>query len=315
VATTDAGHGTPPDEPPHPADPTEPTAKPEPAKKTSRAGRNLPAAIAVGVGTGGLVIATLLLIPRFWVVLCSGAVLVASHEVVRRLREAGYLIPVIPLLIGGQVTVWLTWWHHAVGALAGFGGTVVVCMIWRLFMQDKDNGAQPDPGGAPPPPTYLRDASATIFLAAWVPLFGSFAAMLIYPTDGAARVFCLMIAVVCSDVGGYTVGVLFGKHPMVPTISPKKSWEGFTGSLVCGITATILTGHFLAHRPWWVGALLGLLLVLTCTLGDLVESQVKRDLGIKDMGRLLPGHGGLMDRLDGVLPSAVAAWTVFTLLP
>ena len=308
MATTDAGTGTPPEEPAHGANQT----APEPAKKTPRAGRNLPAAIGVGLATGGLVIATLLFIPHFWVALCSGAILVASHEVVRRLREAGYVIPLIPLLIGGQVTVWLTWWHHAVGALAGFGGMVVVCMIWRLLIHDN---SKQDPAGSAPSPTYLRDASATIFLAAWVPLFASFAAMLIYPKDGPARVFCLMITVVCSDVGGYTVGVLFGKHPMVPTISPKKSWEGLAGSLVCGITATILTATFLAHRPPWVGALLGLVLVLTCTLGDLVESQVKRDLGIKDMGRLLPGHGGLMDRLDGVLPSAVAAWTVFTLLP
>jgi len=314
VATTDAGTGSPPDEPAHGGE----RAPAEPAKKTSRAGRNLPAAIAVGAATGGLVIATLLLKPHFWVVLCAGAIAVASHEVVRRLREAGYLIPVIPLLIGGQVTVGLAWWRHSAGALAGFGGMVVVCMIWRLFMQDKHDRAAESPSSTPSTlskPTYLRDASATIFLAAWVPLFASFAAMLVYQKDGAARVFCLMIAVVCSDVGGYTVGVLFGKHPMVPTISPKKSWEGFAGSLVCGITATILTAHFLAHQPLWVGALLGLLLVLTCTLGDLVESQVKRDLGIKDMGRLLPGHGGLMDRLDGVLPSAVAAWTVFTLLP
>jgi phosphatidate cytidylyltransferase len=307
VATTDAGTGSPPDEPA----PGAKQAAPEPGKKSSRAGRNLPAAILVGLATGGLVVATLVWAPRFWVVLCSGAALLASHEVIRRLRENGYLIPVIPLLVGGQVTIWLTPWHHAVGALAGFGGMVVVCLIWRLFMQD--NRTQDATGS--PPSNYLRDASATIFLAAWVPLFVSFGVLLIYPHDGSARVFCLMIAVVCSDVGGYAVGVLFGKHPMVPKISPKKSWEGFAGSLVCGITATILTVHFLAHRELWVGALLGLLLVLTCTLGDLVESQVKRDLGIKDMGRLLPGHGGLMDRLDGVLPSAVATWTVFTLLP
>ncbi len=111
------------------------------------------------------------------------------------------------------------------------------------------------------------------------------------------------------------VGVLFGKHPMVPTISPKKSWEGFAGSLVCGITATIITATFLVGKTPWIGALLGVLFVLTTALGDLVESQVKRDLGIKDMGRLLPGHGGLMDRLDGILPSAVAAWIVLTLLP
>ena len=232
---------------------------------------------------------------------------------VRRLREAGYVIPVIPLLIGGQVTVWLTWPYDAAGALAGFGATVVVCMFWRLFMQD--NSRQPRSfRRSAAPSNYLRDASATVFLAAWVPLFASFAALLVYPKEGAGRVFCLMITVVASDVGGYAVGVLFGKHPMVPTISPKKSWEGFAGSLVFGITAAILTATFLAGKPPWIGALLGVVLVLTCTLGDLVESQVKRDLGIKDMGRLLPGHGGLMDRLDGVLPSAVAAWTVLTLV-
>ena len=312
VAAFDAGAGTPPDEPargaktPYPKEPAQP-----PAKKTSRAGRDLPAAIAVGMGIGGVLIATLLFAPRLWVFHCAWASLVASHEVVRRLREAGYLIPVIPLLIGGQVTVWLTWPFHAAGALAGFGATVVVCMIWRLFMQDNRRHE----GGAESSTNYLRDASATIFLGAWVPLFASFAALLVYPKDGAGRVFCLMITVVASDVGGYAVGVLFGKHPMVPAISPKKSWEGLAGSLVCGITAAILTATFLAGKPPWIGALLGLVLVLTCTLGDLVESQVNRDLGIKDMGRLLPGHGGLMDRLDGVLPSAVAAWIVLTLVP
>ncbi|WP_414738728.1 phosphatidate cytidylyltransferase [Mycobacterium haemophilum] len=289
----------------------------QPAKKTSRAGRNLPAAIAVGLSIGGALVATLVFAPRIWVVLCAGAIFVASHEVVRRLREAGYVIPVIPLLIGGQLTVWLTWPYRAAGALAGFGATVVVCMIWRLFLRDdsRRHESQEALAGPPPASNYLRDASATVFLAAWVPLFASFAALLVYPKDGAGRVFCLMIAVVASDVGGYTVGVLFGKHPMVPRISPNKSWEGFVGSLVCGITATVLTATFLAGKMPWVGAVLGFVLVLTCTLGDLVESQVKRDLGIKDMGRLLPGHGGLMDRLDGVLPSAVAAWTMLTLLP
>jgi len=306
VATT--GAGTPPDEPARAPKKT----MQEPLKKTSRAGRDLRAAIAVGVSIGSVLILTLVFAPRYWVLLCAGAILVASHEVVRRLREAGYVIPVIPLLIGGQVTVWLTWPFHAAGALAGFGGTVVVCMVWRLFMQD--NSKRPEPFAGSPSANYLRDASATVFLAAWVPLFASFAALLVYPKDGAGRVFCLMITVVASDVGGYAVGVLLGKHPMVPAISPKKSWEGFAGSLVCGITAAILTATFLAGKPPWIGAVLGVVLVLTCTLGDLVESQIKRDLGIKDMGRLLPGHGGLMDRLDGVLPSAVAAWIVLTLV-
>ncbi len=300
VATSDAGAGTPPDQP----------LRSQKTAKKSRAGRDLPAAIAVGAAIGGLLIATLVFAPRFWVLIVAIAIFIASHEVVRRLREGGYIIPVIPLLAGGQLTVWLTWPFHAAGALAGFGAMVVVCMIWRLFMQDASR--RDDAGGSSS--NYLRDASATIFLAAWVPLFASFGAMLVYAKDGPGRVFCLMMTVVASDVGGYAVGVLWGKHPMVPAISPKKSWEGFAGSMVCGITAAILTATFLGGKPPWIGALLGVVLVLTCTLGDLVESQVKRDLGIKDMGRLLPGHGGLMDRLDGVLPSAVAAWTVLTLV-
>ncbi|MGA7052073.1 MAG: phosphatidate cytidylyltransferase, partial [Mycobacterium sp.] len=229
MAITDAGAGSPPDEPAGGPQQT--------AKKKPRAGRDLPAAIAVGLSIGAVLVATLVFAPRGWVVLCAIAIFVASHEVVRRLREAGYVIPAIPLLAGGQVTVWLTWPYHAVGALSGFGVTVVVCMFWRLFMPDesKRHDAQDVEDGATPASNYLRDASATIFLAAWVPLFASFAALLVYPKDGAGRVFCLMIAVIASDVGGYAVGVLFGKHPMVPTISPNKSWEGFAGSLVCGI--------------------------------------------------------------------------------
>jgi phosphatidate cytidylyltransferase len=147
-----------------------------------------------------------------------------------------------------------------------------------------------------------------------VPLFASFGVLLVYPPDGSWRVFCLMIGVVGSDVGGYAVGVLFGKHPMVPSISPNKSWEGLAGSLLFGVTAPALTATLLGHKPVWIGLLLGLTIVATATLGDLVESQIKRDLGIKDMGRILPGHGGLMDRLDGTLPSAVATWTILTLL-
>ena len=308
MATPEPGASGPPDDPA----PAGKDTVQQPANKASRAGRDLRAAIAVGAGIGGVLVVTLVFAPRFWVPIVALAIVVATHEVVRRLREAGYVIPVIPLLAGGQLTVWLTWPFHAAGALAGFGVTVVVCNMWRLFMQHTRK--QPEPFDGSPSANYLRDASATVFLAAWVPLFASFGVLLVYPHDGAGRVFCLMITVVASDTGGYAVGSLLGKHPMVPAISPKKSWEGFAGSLVFGITAATLTATFLAGKPPWIGVLLGVVLVLTSTLGDLVESQVKRDLGIKDMGRLLPGHGGLMDRLDGVLPSAVAAWTVLTLV-
>ncbi len=277
----------------------------DPPKKPSRAGRNLPAAIAVGAALGFSVIAILLFIRYAWVGVVAVAMAVATHEVVRRLRTAGYAIPVVPLLVGGQAMIWLTWPPFGpAGALGAFGGTVVVCMIWRLLS-----------GGLKEAPVnYLRDISATVFLAAWIPLAGAFGTLLVYPEDGGARVLCLMVGVVFSDIGGYTAGVLFGKHPMVPAISPKKSWEGFAGSLVCGTAAAVLAVTFLLDKPAWVGVPLGLMLVITGTLGDLIESQVKRDLGIKDMGTLLPGHGGLMDRLDSILPSAVATWIVLTLL-
>jgi phosphatidate cytidylyltransferase len=274
------------------------------ARKSSRAGRNLPAAIAVGSFLGFGLIAILLFAPYVWIGVVAIAIAVATHEVVRRLREGGYVIPVVPLLVGGQASIWLTWPFGAAGALGGFGGTVLVCLIWRLLAQ----------GLKEAPSNYLRDVAVTVFLTAWIPLFGAFGVLLIYPDDGWARVLCMLLAVVFSDIGGYAAGVLFGKHPMVPAISPKKSWEGFAGSLVSGTTASVLAVVYLLEQPAWVGIPLGIFLVITGTLGDLVESQVKRDLGIKDMGTLLPGHGGIMDRIDSILPSAAATWIVLAVL-
>ncbi len=276
----------------------------EPTPQTSRAGRDLPAAIAVGVVLGFSLIAILLFAPYVWIPVVALAIAVATHEVVRRLRAGGFAIPLLPLLLGGQAMIWLTWPFGTAGALGAFGGTVLVCLIWRLLAQGLKSA----------PENYLRDVSVTIFLAAWIPLFGAFGVLLIYPDDGWARVFCMVLAVTFSDIGGYTAGVLFGKHTMVPAISPKKSWEGFAGSLIFGTGAAVLAVTYLLDKPAWVGIPLGLMLVVTGTLGDLVESQVKRDLGIKDMGTLLPGHGGIMDRIDSILPSAAATWIVLTLL-
>ncbi|BBY96823.1 phosphatidate cytidylyltransferase [Mycolicibacterium fallax] len=276
-----------------------------PAPKKSRAGRNLPAAIAVGALLGGAVIVSLSIAPAWvWVALVAGAMAVATHEVVGRLRDGGYCIPLIPLLVGGQATIWLTWPFGTTGALGGFAGTVLVCLIWRLLSQ----------GLSAAPQNYLRDVAVAVLLAAWIPLSGAFAALLIYPDDGRAALFAIMLAVVFSDIGGYTAGVLFGRHPMVAAISPKKSWEGFAGSLIAGTGMAVAAVALLMDRPAWIGIPLGIFLVITGTLGDLVESQVKRDLGIKDMSNLLPGHGGLMDRIDSLLLSMAAGWIVLTVL-
>nr|WP_082899904.1 phosphatidate cytidylyltransferase [Rhodococcus phenolicus] len=281
--------------------PAAPAAEHAPApEKASKAGRNLPAAIGVGVALGALVIGILLFAPTAWLAVVAIAIAIATWEVTKRLREADVRVPPIPLLAGGQAMIWLGWPYGPTGVLAAFAGTVVVSMLWRLF--ERGLTAQPH--------NYLRDTAVTVFTAAWLPLLASFATLMVLEDQGAQRVFCLMIVCVSSDVGGYAAGVLFGKHPMAPAISPKKSWEGFAGSLIACVVAGVLTVTLMLDAAWWVGVLLGLLLVLCATAGDLIESQVKRDLGIKDMGTLLPGHGGIMDRLDSILPSAFVTWLV-----
>jgi phosphatidate cytidylyltransferase len=275
----------------------EPDAAAEP--KRSRAGRNLPAAIAVGVLLGGGVLVALLTVRQIFVGIAAAAVGVATVELTSALkRDASIRVALWPVLIGGQAIVWLAWPFERNGVLVAFVLTILACLVWRI-PQGVDG--------------YLRDISASIFTVSYVPLFASFAAMLVVPHDGRARVLCFLILVVSSDTGGYIAGVRFGKHQMAPTISPKKSWEGFAGSMIAGMAAGVLSVLLLLNGQWWHGVLFGAALVLTATLGDLVESLIKRDLGIKDMGQLLPGHGGLMDRLDSLLPAAVVSWFLLRL--
>ncbi|MEU0876267.1 phosphatidate cytidylyltransferase [Nocardia brasiliensis] len=270
----------------------------------SRAGRNLPAALAVGFGLGLSLIAILLFVPKVFIGVVGVAVGVATWEVAKRLREADVLVPRIPLIVGGQAVFWLGWPYGASGVAGAFAATTLTCMVWRLF----DHGLQTAPRN------FLRDTAITIFTLAWIPLLASFATLLLLEDDGNLRVLTFMILVVCSDVGGYVAGVLFGRHPMVPSISPKKSWEGFGGSLVFSVIGGLLTVTLLLDANSMIGVVLGVGLVLVATCGDLIESQIKRELGIKDMGTLLPGHGGIMDRLDSMLPSAFVSWLVLSTL-
>jgi len=156
----------------------------------------------------------------------------------------------------------------------------------------------------------LRDVTAAVFTAAYVPFLAGFAALMTAPDDGPRRITAFIATVVCSDVGGYAAGVLFGRHPMAPTVSPKKSWEGFAGSMVATIAVGVwLVSSFLGG-DWWVGVILGVITAVMATLGDLCESVIKRDLGIKDMSQVIPGHGGLMDRLDSLLATIAPIWLV-----
>jgi phosphatidate cytidylyltransferase len=155
---------------------------------------------------------------------------------------------------------------------------------------------------------FVRDATAGVFTAVYVPFLAGFVVLLLKPDDGPLRVLTFILVTIASDIGGYFVGVLAGKHPMAPVISPKKSWEGFAGSTAFCIAAGWASVVYLLDGDWWVGVVLGLVAVVMATLGDLSESVIKRDLGIKDMSAIIPGHGGLMDRLDSLLATVAPTW-------
>jgi phosphatidate cytidylyltransferase len=273
---------------------------PAPSPSPSRAGRNLPAAIAVGVGLGALILGSLYWQKVLFVVLVLVVVLVAVDEMMKALRTGGAVIPRVPLFAGTAAMLVAAYFGGPMALLVALGITVLGTIFWRM------------PGGSV---GFVRDVSAGVFLIGYVPLLAGFAILLVQPeADGPGRVVTFFLVVVASDVGGYVAGVLFGKHPMAPTISPKKSWEGFAGSTLACIGAGIASVVFLLDGDWWAGAIVGAVAVVTATVGDLGESMIKRDLGIKDMSNLLPGHGGVMDRLDSLLATAPIVWLLLHLL-
>lgn len=275
-----------------------------PAETHGRAGRNLPAAIAIGVGLGAYVVLSLLYLKPAFVVLVAVALVLASVELHEALKKQGMTSAIIPIAVG---SVAISFGSFFAGRqepvvfsttsvlLASLALTVLASLIWRM------------PKGVA---GFVSDAAASLLIIAYVPLLGSFAALMLAEGQGVARVVTFLLIVVMSDTGGYVAGVLFGKHPMAPKISPKKSWEGVAGSLILGTAAGICMAIFALDVPFWVGIILGVSLVAVGTCGDLIESMIKRDLGIKDMSSFLPGHGGVMDRLDSLLVAAPVAWLI-----
>ena len=274
-------------------------------KSYGRAGRNLPQAIALGVGLGAYVVLSLLYFQPAFVVLVAAALAVASIELYHALRKQEMTAAIIPIVGGcvaipigsylaGQETTSLEFSTTSV-LLASLALTVFSTLVWRM------------PKGAE---GYVKDAAASLLIVGYVPLLGSFAALMLAEDHGAARLVTFMLVVTMSDTGGLIAGVLFGKHPMAPMISPKKSWEGFAGSMLFGVAAGTLMAMFVLDVAFWVGIIIGAVLVAVGTAGDLIESLIKRDIGIKDMSSFLPGHGGVMDRLDSLLVAAPVAWLI-----
>jgi len=269
---------------------------PEPER---RAGRNLPAAVAVGVGLAVAVLVSLLLWRPSFLAVIVVAVCVATWELVRTIRVTGAHPPLVPLLAGGVAMAVVAWFWGLEALSLSLLATVLAVLIWRL---------------ADGPAGYQQDVTTATLIAVYVPFLAGFAALLAAPADGHWRVLMMLAVVVLTDTGGYVAGVFLGRHPMAPVVSPKKSWEGLAGSLLAAAAGGAVGLPLLFGVAWWWGVLFGLAVAAAAVLGDLAESLLKRDLGVKDMSGLLPGHGGLMDRLDSILFAAPTAYLLLTVL-
>ncbi len=278
-------------------DPAVPQITPPPR----RAGRNLPVAIGVGAGLGGLVILTLLTVKATFLLYVGIFLAIALSELAAALARRDINIPVIPVAAGGAATLTCMYWLGLRDALAALALTVVAIFAWRL------------PGG---PSGYVKDVTAGVFATIYIPFLASFVVAMLVPADGPRRVLTFVILTVCSDIGGFAAGITLGRggrHLMAPAISPKKTWEGFAGSMVACLAGGALCLPLLLHGHWWQGLLTGAAAVLAAILGDLVESMIKRDLDLKDMGSLLPGHGGVLERLDSLLVVAPVVWLLLVI--
>ena len=261
-----------------------------------RAGRNLTAAIASGVVLGVLVIVSLIWVKWLFGVLAGVVLLIALRELVDAFAERDIRLARTPLFLAVPAAMAAAYLRGPAALVAVIGLGFVFIILWRLR-----RGTQ----------GYVRDVTASAFVLAYLPLMSGFVMLMLAADNGPERIVTFIVLTIGNDIGGYAAGVLFGRHPMAPQISPKKSWEGFAGSLLVQVLLGVGLFVWLLDAPWWQGLLMGAVLTVTATAGDLAESAIKRDLGVKDMGTLLPGHGGLMDRLDSLVINAFAAWALF----
>ncbi|MET8942960.1 phosphatidate cytidylyltransferase [Streptomyces sp. NPDC004542] len=275
-------------------------SQPAPAPQKKSAGRDLSAAIGVGVGLGVVIVASLFIVKAVFVGVVAVAVVVGLWELTSRLQERkGIKAPLVPLAVGGAAMVVAGYVRGAEGAWVATALTALAALVWRM---------------TEPPEGYLKDVTAGVFAAFYVPFLATFVAMMLTADDGPWRVLTFLLLTVVSDTGAYAVGWRFGKHRLAPRISPGKTREGLLGAVLFAMVAGALCMQFLIDGgAWWQGLVLGLAVAASATLGDLGESMIKRDLGIKDMGTLLPGHGGIMDRLDSLLPTAPVVWLLLVL--
>ena len=274
------------------------------ARIEARTGRNLFLAIGSGVLFGGIFVASLFFFKEIFVVLVAAIVAITVLELATAFRQNSRRIPRVGGILFALLIIAGAYWFGAAGMFVALLISLFGLTLWRLI-----EGLIP--GNEVPPKTLLRDVMAGVFTLVYVAFFSGFTVLLVLQPNGQWWVFTLVAVVVSVDVGAFAAGVSFGKHKMVPKISPNKTWEGFAGAAVMSIVVATLLAIFPLGQPWWIGVLMGVLLLLTATGGDLTESLIKRNLGVKDMSSWIPGHGGFLDRLDSIFPSTVVAYGLY----
>ncbi len=274
-------------------------AGPSASGGSGRAGRNLPVAITAGVVLGAIAIACLLIHPAAFTGLVAVALVLAVWELREALAKGDLHVPFVPVVAGALGMVLAGYLKGAEGLVFATSLALVAVLVWRVAEGVTD---------------ALRDVAAGAFVLLYPCFLAGFAVLMISEPEGRLRIFLFILITVFSDIGGYAFGVLFGKHPMAPKLSPKKSWEGLGGSvLTCALVGGISVPLALGGE-WWQGALLGAVIAPVATIGDLIESSIKRNLGVKDMSRLIPEHGGLMDRLDSLVLTVPLFWWALRLI-
>lgn len=270
-----------------------------------RSGRPLLQAIVTGVILGVIVIAGVFFKPVL-VLLAAAATVAGSSELANALRGIGRRVPRLPLIVVAVLGPPAGFWLGSGGLWLVTLSGIAFVLLWRLVEQAV-------PQRRVLPGALARDLAAAVFVVLYVTFLSSWSMVLHAQPEGQWWLLGCLIIVIANDTGAYAIGLTLGKHPMAPRISPKKSWEGFAGGVAVSLVAGVLVGMFMWQQAWWVGIIAGLLFVATGTMGDLAESLIKRNIGVKDMSGWMPGHGGVLDRLDSIAPSLVVAFGLYAI--
>lgn len=276
------------------------------SKVSAPQGRSLSKSVAVGLLLAAIFLSSLLMYKELFIVFLSISTAIGAWELSTALREKKWYVPRVPAVVGSVLIMPATYFGGpAIQWLASIA-IVAALIVWRtvhlLFERRKANFQTLK--------RTVRDFGAAAFLVIYLPLTLSFGMLLLRRDDGQWWVLAFVTTVALIDSAGYLFGRIFGKNKLAPGVSPKKTWEGLAASIVFGTVSAVSFTVFVLGGAWWVGIILAAVLILAAVFGDLAESLIKRDLGIKDMSTWLPGHGGMMDRLDSMLPASLMTYLV-----